>query len=597
MSLLHNTTRGRRRRAVLAVAAAVLAAGAGGFLSYRVYRSEAFRRRREQVARVLGALSLLGQAAEHGAESAALLSADFKNFLLSDADSVPRSLRQAFKITHCSEFQHSCTVLSAALARGLLRGLSGKNPTCEDNSEKDDHCFPTPNNPPEDLEIKEICLSSNKQGCSDSPGTLKGEVWPIVNSERQWQEWEVKKYPSGTKRVGRSLDEDGRGQRESNPPEDLPDRLLGKLFSEPGVGFASAVAGTLACSFVKALFDGLQYQGLPHTPGTAPSSLGDKKSLDVQPSTANTAQEKRHGSSKIIDVICTQQCRGLIAECIQTLVGTAVSVYIDKTKDVNFYDDMVAGITNPSHKDPMKDLLASVCNGAVETLVKTSHNVIFAKKSGQPGSNTKYHYPQQERWGVEVFSEGPFPVQSHLNLHTTSPSMSTEIHCQEIIQSVTDHACTSSGSLEMCEVNAPLILKASKDCILQDSEREIVSGTPQKAQGDNSGVQSFIDGISKTLAIPSNHKLVVDVAGTMSSEAVRSFVDVVMSTVSSHFHDKLSRGWGRGKSGVSEQLGDKQALQLGEKSRDVAIKAFLLATICLAICLHMLTGIRIIESV
>lgn len=395
-------------------------------------------------------------------------------------------------------------------------------------------------------------------------------------SEHDWQEWELKSYASGPKKIGSTLDTDGkRQQRGSKLNEELPERLLGKLFSEPGVNFASAVVGNLACNIVKALFDGFERQNVSQTNGDKPDSGG--------------AVNEEKAESKVVDVLCTQQCRGLIAESIQTLVTTAVSVYIEKTKDVNFYDDMVAGITNPSHKDPMKDLLITVCNGAIETLVKTSHNVMFAKNLGQQS-------PGQKQWAVEELTDNPY-VQSQLSLCNPALCISRSIQCQGRIESVDAHVCDSSSSIERGNMSVPVISKRSMESmegILQDSE---IKGFGEKPQGDHSGVQSFIDGVSKTLAIPSNHRLVVDVAGTMTSEAVRSFVDVIFSTVSSNLHDKLRRGRGIVKLGTPQQEGDNQALQCQTKYKEIAIKAFILASICLAICLHMLTGVHIIEKV
>lgn len=495
-----------------------------GYATYRLYTSETGRRKRQQLARLSSALFLFGDAAQHSAESLALISADLKRFLLSDDDELPRSLRQAVKIAHSPDFQHSCTLLSAALTRGLLRGFtSPRSSPPRPYPSEDDSC----------TEIKEICLVS----CVNSIGSQKGRKQCSEKSDR---------YAPGSKVIGPSMYLDkARQQSQSKPSEELSERLLGKLFSEPGVNFASAVVGNAACNIVKGMLDGFENQSV-----ACGSAEGD-------------------ASSKLIDVLCSQQCKGLINECIQMFVSTAVAVYIDKTKDVNFYNDMVAGITNPSHKDPMKDLLTTVCNGAVETLVKSSHSVMFGEKSGEPDSRGSWPGSR-----IEELSEGPEITQRQM------------INCQRT-SSNDGYVCSSSGSVE----GPPLLLIPHKEGTSQDPEIQACRETAGKSeQAKGGGIQEFIEGFSKTLAIPSNHRLVVDVAGTVTSEAVRSFVDVIVSTISSNLHGKVQRGWGRVKGGALEQV---SAMQVHTIYKDVAFKAFFLASICLAICLHVLTCMRI----
>ncbi|EMS63372.1 hypothetical protein TRIUR3_26320 [Triticum urartu] len=63
------------------------------------------------------------------------------------------------------------------------------------------------------------------------------------------------------------------------------------------------------------------------------------------------------------------------AELVRVFVSTAVAAYLDRTAAVRTSDQVLAGVTDPKHDAKLKDLLVSVCNGAVETFVRTSRQV------------------------------------------------------------------------------------------------------------------------------------------------------------------------------------------------------------------------------
>ncbi|KAJ0248831.1 hypothetical protein HA466_0158750 [Hirschfeldia incana] len=121
------------------------------------------------------------------------------------------------------------------------------------------------------------------------------------------------------------------------------DRVMDKLFTKTGTGFASAIVGSFARNLVVAL--------------SSSSASGESSIFD---------------NSKLRDAICSDDGRKLIGDCVQRFVSTAVSVYLDETRGVNVFDDLFAGLTNPKHEDKVKQTLVTVCNGAVEAFVRAS---------------------------------------------------------------------------------------------------------------------------------------------------------------------------------------------------------------------------------
>lgn len=188
----------------------------------------------------------------------------------------------------------------------------------------------------------------------DIPPTLK-QVFKIARSEE---------CSSSVSTVSESLTVGiirGFQSASDSPAPASSDRLLQKMFSNEGSGFASCVVGSFARNMVAAYF----------ASGAGESGSGD--------------------ATRWIDLICSSgECRELISDIIHRFVRTAVTVYLDKTMEVNTYDELFSGLTNPRHEIQMKSVLVSLCNGAVETLVKTSHEVLTSSDSGSPIDIEKY---------------------------------------------------------------------------------------------------------------------------------------------------------------------------------------------------------------
>ncbi|KAK4428702.1 protein PHLOEM PROTEIN 2-LIKE A10 [Sesamum alatum] len=192
-----------------------------------------------------------------------LMSTDLKEFLFSDQDEIPNSLKQLQKIARSEEFTESVSRVSQATTVGILRG-------CKIESSKN--------------EIQEV----------DSPSFLE--------------------------------------------------KIMNKLMSTAGTEFSSIVVGSFARNLVL---------GFHAKKSSFPTWVSDDK------------------------------CRALLADCIRTFVTAAAAVCLDKTVDANFYDEIFSGLTNPKHQNKVTELLVSLCNGAVETLVRTAHQVLTASKQSR----------------------------------------------------------------------------------------------------------------------------------------------------------------------------------------------------------------------
>ncbi|GAB2293751.1 hypothetical protein Dimus_027964 [Dionaea muscipula] len=282
----------RRRRKWLLLLALF---GASSYGAYRFYRSPYVARKTRKLSKLFGAFVSVVELVSDSAESISLVSNDLREFLRSDSDEIPNSLRQISKIARSQEFSHSLSRVSEALTVGILRGYR---------------------------------LRWESKGVEGDLGVGNGSS--------------------------------------------VVDQVMDRVFSNAGTGFVSVVVGSFARNLVLGYYAGGDY-----AEGTRATS------------SVNGMDDDASRLQRWMNVVCSEECKGLIADSIQVFVSTAVAVFLDRTMNINAYDEFFAGLTNPKHDTRVRDMLVSVCNGAVETLVKTSHHVLTKKNSNlNPSSSS-----------------------------------------------------------------------------------------------------------------------------------------------------------------------------------------------------------------
>lgn len=465
----------KRRRNLFLCLAAVAGTGYG---VYRVYNSPSMARKKYQIVCFLRSLMTIAEAASASAQTISLVSNDLNNFLRSDSDEIPASLKQLLKVAQCQEFQQTLTRVSSALTAGVLQGIRG----------------PTG--------------GIARDGQSETPG--------------------------------------------------IAERVMDMLFTPAGTGFVSVVAGNFSRNLVLSFLE--NYRALNNNNN---NNLGTGVHSSPNLSSENSNLGAPVGSG-FVDVLCRSDTRVLIAECIRNFVSTAVGMYLDKTMNINVYDEICSSLTNPKHEAQMKGILISVLNGAVETLVKTSHDVLTNGSSSRNAGMLQTKFIHEGGGGLTNGS-----CSKTIGMLQNTCNRENEIELSDCVEET--EAISSAPQKTLAPQMTP-----------RDQQQTVMDST-NADPGLSTTYHSWVDRISHTLAIPSNQKLFIEVSGRMTFEAIRSFCEFMLCKFSNFCFRTLPAMGHEASDGILEFM------------RYVGAKSIVIATLCLAICLHGLTGVRVLE--
>jgi hypothetical protein len=335
------------------------------------------------------------------------------------------------------------------------------------------------------------------------------------------------------------------------------DKVMDKMFTKAGRDIASAVVGTVVRDLMTAYLE---------------SGKGTKAGEDSGPA-------QQTFTETVFDMACTEKGRALVTDCVTTLVVNAVTVFLDKTADVNVYDEMLASMSKPGNREQVHDLIGTVANSAIDTLVRTSHDVLTGERPSRPPASALR----------ERTASLPTPMLEPRALWPEEKA--GEGKDAEASPSVFDFPVVAGREKGMESRAEPAAAGDGEGLQIAEGERlrssTVVGASRRGAPGGDDGY-SWLHQLFQTMIDPRNRRLLMDVTGVAAYEAIRALIaglhDVLWrSAGSGRRQGEGAPGWGAAVVSASRMVDDY--------FRAIAAKALVCVTICLALCLNMVSGV------
>eukprot|EP00271_Cylindrocystis_brebissonii_P007160 TRINITY_DN20387_c0_g1_i1.p1 TRINITY_DN20387_c0_g1~~TRINITY_DN20387_c0_g1_i1.p1 ORF type:complete len:532 (+),score=58.26 TRINITY_DN20387_c0_g1_i1:241-1836(+) len=503
---------------------AISTAGAG-CCAYYFYNTEYFREQRRRWEKFFRSLSALSEALSSTGNISRVVSRDLHEFLQSDSDEVPQSLRQLLKLTHCPEFQSTVIRFSGSFTEGVVRGISATADAIR---------FPS--------------------------FSTQGETQPNESSLRL----DVRSLQTASS---------------SSFAENLPEKLLDKVFSDAGQGFVSAVVGKAVRTLVETYFEKASQGAGELGSGTEQDEGGvDENVRRRRPSRSQTSSVL----DLCLEVACTRKGKEVLSVVVSTFASNAVSAFLDNTPDVNVFEDIASTLTKEEYKEPMTDILKSVCGEGVEKFVRTSHDVFTAsaRQAREAG--------EEDAFTAAVRSSLPPGIPCEDDGGHGSPLSVTPVHMER------GSSSSSGGESPLgatpphaTSPHRPSSSAAGAHGSLQLAVRRLAERRADAPGSASRPAESWRDEVGKLLSNPDNRQLILEMAGAMSSNGVRALTNQAMESL-------RSMGLGTVPRPTVDASGRLLSPRVSSGPlgplKAVAGRALTASSVCLALCLYVVTG-------